>query len=100
MYYSIIEFYTVIQSHVSNYKTFKVLCSWVKHFCWDDNIWLNVCVKFFYTDSPLKLNSYYNLNNNINYINYYIIYIQLYINIHYNYITLYYLGFRVYDFFN
>ena len=29
---------------------------WIKHFCWCSNVWLDVCVKFFYIDSASKLN--------------------------------------------
>ena len=29
---------------------------WVKHFWWCGNIWLNICVKKFYTDHVYKLN--------------------------------------------
>ena len=30
---------------------------WVKYFCWYDNIWLDVYVKYFYNDNASKLNS-------------------------------------------
>ena len=47
----------IIQSDASICKTFKIGGGWVKHFFWCGNTWLNVCVKFVYTNSVLKLNS-------------------------------------------
>ena len=39
-------------------RFFKIIGGWVKHFCWYDNIWLDVCVKYFYTNSAYKLYIY------------------------------------------
>ena len=52
------ELYTVIQSDVCVCKTFKVVSGCAKYFCWCGNIWLNVCVKLFYTDNAYKLDPF------------------------------------------
>ena len=38
--------------------TIEVVSGYVKHFCWYNNTWLDVYIKFFYTDSTYKLNPY------------------------------------------
>ena len=62
---SIKKIYTVIQSFTSIYKIFNIVDGWVKHFCWCDNTWLNICIKKIYIDGASKLNLIKNNNDNM-----------------------------------